>query len=178
MQVKKIHQNLGHPDSRTLQLALKRHGWTDQDARGCSDFVCPICLEQQKPKIARPAQLRSPKDFNDHVSFDAAEWQDTQGRKYGFYHFIDSATNFHVAIPYQQQTSEGLITAFNTAWIRWAGPPKSIMFDSATEANSEKFAKYLQEQSIASYDSDGSPLAIGKSRTTRSHPEAYDGQIP
>jgi hypothetical protein len=34
-----------------------------------------------------------------------------------FFHFIDSATNFHVAIPYHQGTTEGLIGAFPTAWI-------------------------------------------------------------
>eukprot|EP00435_Cladocopium_sp_Y103_P025697 s606_g6.t1 len=150
-QGKKIHQNLGHPDVRTLQLALKRYGWPEDQVRCCQDFVCPVCFEQQQPKIARPAQLKQPRDFNDHVSFDAAEWEDPQGKKYGFYHFIDSATNFHVAIPYHQQTTEGLIDAFNAAWIRWAGPPKSVMFDSATEANSEMFAKYLQEMATSSY---------------------------
>eukprot|EP00435_Cladocopium_sp_Y103_P016115 s3079_g4.t1 len=150
-QVKKIHQNLGHPDVRTLQLALKRYGWPEDQVRCCQDFVCPVCFEQQQPKIARPAQLKQPRDFNDHVSFDAAEWEDQKGKKYGFYHFIDTATNFHVAVPYYQQTTEGLIDAFNTAWIRWAGPPKSVMFDSATEANSEKFAQYLQEMATSSY---------------------------
>ena len=150
-QIKKIHQNLGHPDTRILQLALRRYGWTEQQVRCCADFVCPVCFEKQMPKIARPAQLRVPRDFNDHVSFDAAEWQDSKGLKFGFYHFIDSASNYHVAVPIQQQTTEGLIEAFNNAWLRWAGPPASLMFDSATEANSEGFARFLQEQAIQSY---------------------------
>jgi transposase InsO family protein len=150
-QIKKIHQNLGHPDSRVLQLALKRYGWSEEDIRGCADFVCPICLESQGPKIARPGRLQDPKDFNDQVSFDGAEWTDDNGKTYRFYHFIDAATNFHVAIPYHQGTSEGLIEAFSNAWIRWAGPPKTVMFDSATEANSETFARFLQEHSIQSY---------------------------
>ena len=150
-QIKKIPQNLGHPDSRVLQLALKRYGWSEEDIRGCADFVCPICLESQGPKIARPGRLQDPKDFNDQVSFDGAEWTDDNGKTYRFYHFIDAATNFHVAIPYHQGTSEGLIEAFSNAWIRWAGPPKTVMFDSATEANSETFARFLQEHSIQSY---------------------------
>ena len=149
--IQKIHQNLGHPDARTLQLALKRYGWSEKEVRGSADFQCPICLEKQQPKVSRPGHLALPRDFNDHISFDAAEWQDPQGKKYGFYHFIDSATNFHVAIPYIQQTTDSLIEAFNLAWLRWAGPPKSIMFDSATEANSEKFARFLQANAISSY---------------------------
>ena len=149
--IKKVHQNLGHPDNRVLQLALRRAGWPERDVVACSDFRCPTCVEHQLPKVARPGKLSSPKDFNDHVSFDGAEWRDPQGKPYPFYHFIDSATNFHVAIPYQQRTTEGLIDAFSTAWLRWAGPPKSLMFDSTTEANSELFAHFLQEQAIQSY---------------------------
>eukprot|EP00435_Cladocopium_sp_Y103_P002504 s5108_g1.t1 len=150
-QIRKIHQNLGHPDARVLQMALKRHGWSSEDVRGSADFVCPTCVEQQQPKIARPGKLKAPTDFNDHISFDGAEWKDPHGNTYGFYHFVDTATNFHVAAPFRQRTTEGLIEAFSTAWLRWAGPPKSIMFDSATEANSEQFAQFLQQHSIQSY---------------------------
>ena len=150
-QVKKIHQNLGHPDTRVLQLALKRYGWPESDIRGCADFVCPACFESKQPKAYRSSHLHEPRDFNDLVSFDGAEWTDPNGKSYSFFHFIDSATNFHTAIPYQQRTTESLIHSLNTAWIRWAGPPKRMMFDSATESNSEEFARYLQEQSIFSY---------------------------
>ena len=149
--IRKIHQNLGHPDNRVLQLALRRAGWSEKDVRGCSDFVCPACFEHRQPKVSRPGHLHTPKDFNDQVSFDGAEWTDPQGKTYSFFHFIDSATNFHMAIPYQQKTTESLIHSFNQAWIRWAGPPKGVMFDSATESNSDEFARFLQEQGVQSY---------------------------
>ena len=150
-QIRKIHQNLGHPDNRVLQLALKRYGWNDNDVSGCADFVCPACFEKKQPKVSRPGHLHEPRDFNDLVSFDGAEWTDPAGKTYSFFHFIDSATNFHTAISYQQRTTESLIHSFNTAWIRWAGPPKKLMFDSATEANSEEFSRYLQQQAIQCY---------------------------
>ena len=55
-----------------------------------------------------PATLQSPEIFNDHrFIFISAEWEDNRGNKHGFYHFIVSATNFHIAVPYQQQTTEG-----------------------------------------------------------------------
>lgn len=149
--IKKIHQNLGHPDNRVLQIALRRYGWSEPDAAACSDFCCSTCFEKQLPKVARPGTLSKPRDFNDHISFDGAEWKDHTGKTYHFYHFIDSATNYHTAIPYQQRSTEGLIEAFSNAWLRWAGPPKSIMFDSTTEANSDQFAKFLQDLAIHSY---------------------------
>ena len=150
-QVRKIHQNLGHPDIRILQMALRRNGWSETEIRGCADFVCPTCHEQQQPKLARPGKLKVPMDFNDHISFDGAEWKDNQGKIYGFYHFVDTATNYQVAIPYRQRTTEGLIEAFSNSWLRWAGPTKSMMFDSATEANSEMFSMFLQKHAIQSY---------------------------
>jgi hypothetical protein len=123
-------------------MALRRHGWTEADVKGSADFVCPTCVEQQQPKVARPGKLKAPTDFNDHISFGGVEWKDSQANAYGFYHFIDTATNFQVAVPYRQRTTEGLVEAFSNAWLRWAGPPKSMMFDRATEANSEKFAQF------------------------------------
>jgi len=150
-QIRKIHQNLGHPDTRILQMALRRNGWSESEIRGCADFVCPTCHEQQQPKLARPGKLKVPMDFNDHISFDGAEWKDNQGKTYGFYHFVDTATNYQVAIPYRQRTTEGLIEAFSNSWLRWAAPPKSMMFDSATEANSEMFSMFLQKHAIQSY---------------------------
>ena len=110
-----------------------------------------MCHEHQHPKVSRPGKLSEPRDFNDLVSFDGAEWTDPQGKQYSFFHFIDTATNYHIAIPYQQKTTESLIDAFSTAWLRWAGPPKLVMFDSATEANSEQFSRFLQEHAIGSY---------------------------
>lgn len=134
-----------------LQLALRRHGWPEKDIRGCSDFVCLSCFEQKQPKAHRPSHLHEPRDFNDLVSFDGAEWTDPDGESYSFFHFNDSATNFHTASSYQQKTIESLMHSFNTAWVRWAGPPKKLMFDGATESNSDEFARYLQGQAIQSY---------------------------
>jgi hypothetical protein len=49
-QIRKIHQNLGHPDNRVLQLALKRYGWPIESVQGCADFQCPVCAEAKSQK--------------------------------------------------------------------------------------------------------------------------------
>jgi hypothetical protein len=64
-------------------MALRRHGWTEEDVKGSADFVCPTCVEQQQPKVARPGKLRAPTDLNAHISFDGAEWKDSQGNASG-----------------------------------------------------------------------------------------------
>lgn len=66
--IRKIHQNLGHPDIRVLQMALRRNGWSEEEVKASGDFVCPACVEQQLPKVARPSKLKVPADFNDHLT--------------------------------------------------------------------------------------------------------------
>ena len=150
-QIIKIHKNLGHPNLEQLQKAFERSGWSETVTQAIRDFVCDTCFERQLPKIPRPGHLHKIREFNEMVSFDVADWQGSNGQRHMFVHFIDSATNFQIAVPVHQRTSEAMIDHFNQAWIRWAGPPKEIMCDSAGEFNSETFAKFLQDQSIAAH---------------------------
>ena len=53
-QIRKIHQNLGHPDHRVLQLALRRYGWNEKEVSAVTDFSCPVCHEHQHPESGSP----------------------------------------------------------------------------------------------------------------------------
>lgn len=150
-QLKRMHVNLGHPNGEQFARALADHGWAPSVQQAVRDMACDTCHELSQPKIARPGHLHEARDFNDLVQFDNGEWTDPNGKRYSFFHFVDTASNFHVAVPYITKTTEGLIQCFQNAWLSWAGPPKALMFDSATEANSEGFAQFLQEHDIKSH---------------------------
>ena len=64
---------------------------------------------------------------------------------------IDSASNFHIAVPYVDRTSSHIIDLLKNHWFRWAGAPKALMFDSAGESNSEEFSRFLAEYDIRSH---------------------------
>eukprot|EP00435_Cladocopium_sp_Y103_P001047 s2611_g1.t1 len=149
--VAKVHKNLGHPDVRQLQHALQRNGWSDLVIKAVQDFHCDVCFEKSLPKAPRPAHIHAPREFNDLVVFDGADWSDGQGSKYTFVHFLDTATNFQLAVPFYRQSTEEIMECFRNTWIRCAGPPKEVMFDSQTGFNSDLFARFLQEQSIRSH---------------------------
>ena len=150
-QLLRMHGNLGHPDARTFMNALKDNNWDAEIVDAVPDMSCDVCHEQRNPKISRPSHLKEPRDFNDLVSFDSADWTDDQGRKHSFFHMIDSASNFQIAVPQIDRSSQCLIDTLKTNWFRWAGPPKAMMFDSAGEAGSENFGRFLQENDIRSY---------------------------
>lgn len=99
---------------------------------------------QQKPKIARPAHLKSEMDFGDKVSVDGISWTSKSGNVFHFYHYLDYGTNYHVAVIAPNRTAEHAIEKLNAAWVNWAGPPNEFMADAATEFESEVFSQYLQ----------------------------------
>ena len=144
-QLTRMHSNLGHPDSVVLGNVLKQQGWPQHAIDGIRDMHCSSCHERQRPRLARPSHLSTPRSFNDVVSMDAVTWTSQQGREFLFYHLIDSGTNFHVAFfcP-NRPTSSQLALLINKYWVSWAGPPKELITDNAGEFCSEEFCRYLQ----------------------------------
>ena len=98
--INKVHKNLGHPNVRQLQQALKRNGWSEVIVQAVQDFHCDVCFEKSQPKAQRPAHIHAPREFNDLVVFDGVDWSDGQGNKYTFIHFLDTSTNFQIAVPF------------------------------------------------------------------------------
>ena len=150
-QLKRMHKNLGHPNAEQFARALHDHGWAPAVQQAVRDMACDTCHEMTLPKVARPAHLHVAREFNELVQFDNCEWTDPNGKRHTFFHFIDIESNFHTAVPYVSKTTEALIACFQGAWLLWAGPPQGLMFDSATEANSDQFAQHLLELGIKSH---------------------------
>ena len=140
----RLHKNLGHPSPQVLGQVLRQKGYPATMIHALEDYQCSVCQMQKKPKIARPATLKSEIDFGDKVSVDGISWTNKQGETFHFYHCLDHGTNYHVAIVAPNRTSEIAIDKLNAAWINWAGPPNEFMADAATEFSSDKFEQYLQ----------------------------------
>lgn len=63
----KLHKNLGHPDNRLFAKVLSEQRWSKECIDGASDMQCPVCFEAQCPKLARPAHLSEPREFNELI---------------------------------------------------------------------------------------------------------------
>ena len=142
--IMKLHKNLGHPDVRLLTRVLKEQQWDPQIVDKISDMVCPSCYENQKPRLARPAHISPDREFNDLLMIDGVEWTNQEGIKHTFYHMIDAATNFQIAIPAECRSTSHVSELLKTHWITWAGAPRTLMSDSAGEFCSEEFGSFLQ----------------------------------
>jgi hypothetical protein len=92
--------------------------------------------------------LSEPKDFNDVVGCDLISWTAKSGKVFQCIHFIDTATNFQLAVPVFRTDAETLFEAFQDCWLRWAGPSKQLVIDNESALCSDQFAQLAQQQNI------------------------------
>lgn len=144
----KLHKNLGHPDPKLFATVLRDQQWDSSIIDASLDMQCPTCLESQGPKLARPAHLNEPREFNELVIMDGVDWTSQEGRQFHFYHILDVGTNFHIAFVTDNKTSSQVIEHMRSHWLQWAGPPQMLLTDSAGEFCSDEFSRYLQSHDI------------------------------
>ena len=64
IQLRKVHNNLGHPANRELVRVLKNAGGSDQAVRLASEFKCGVCHNRQRPAPSLPTSAHQIVDFN------------------------------------------------------------------------------------------------------------------
>ena len=146
--IKRAHQNLCHPSPEQFSALLRQQGARTELQQAVFDLSCPVCATMKKPKNARPSTVKHELDFNDKIFVDGITWTNKSGKNFHFYHIIDQATNYHVAVPAPSRTTENAIRCLSEAWLMWAGAPNMIVTDSATEFLSEAFLNFLQRHDI------------------------------
>lgn len=146
--IRKMHQNLGHPGLQKFKIALSTQGVDKTIIDAVEDYRCSTCHELQKPKAARPSTLSDIREFNDVVGCDGIQWTAKNGKQFFFYHYLDHATNFHLASHTHQTDADGAFTALSKTWIQWAGPCRELVVDGASELCAERFSELAQQQDI------------------------------
>ena len=148
--LKRAHKNLCHPSPEQFSAVLRMQKVRPEVHQAVFDMQCSTCASMKRPKIARPSTIKHELDFNDKVFLDCITWTNKSNRTFHFYHIIDQATNFHVAAPAPSRTAENAVRCVLESWMLWAGPPNTMVTDSATEFVSDTFAQFQQRNDIKS----------------------------
>ena len=146
----KIHRNLGHPGSPKLVEFCRQLKCPERILQAIPDLQCSTCKETQMPRIARPSTIHEHGDFGDVIAMDGITWTNKQGEQYHFYHFVDQSTLYHTAVCSVSRSSHHASQALLQGWLQWAGAPKLLVMDAASEFNSEEFDLFLQRFGIKS----------------------------
>ena len=161
--IRRLHNNLGHPDPQMFAKFLKERGSESRIVEGALQYQCSTCAESKPaPVAARPSSIHKDLDFNDVVGADGAHWQGQSGETFHFMHFLDESTLFHVGAV-RGRTVQEQIRTFEDTWLLWAGPCKTLYLDPAGEYVNDTWATYLQSEGIKVEMSAGeSPWQLGR----------------
>ena len=147
-ELRRLHNNLGHPDPAKFVRLLTEQGAKPEVVAGAKDMCCDTCVETQtRIKGSQPGRIHDARDFNDVVGADGAYWTNSKGRTFHFMHFIDEATLYHVGALCARKV-EDQIEAFLDSWVHWAGPCKTLYLDPAGEYVSAEWSAHLQSEGI------------------------------
>ena len=146
----KLHRNLGHPGGAKLQEFCRQLNCPDRILQAIPDIKCSACIENRTPSVARTAAIHEAMDFGEVISMDGVTWTNKAGERFHFYHFVDQATSYQTAIISPSRTTNQAMQALLKGWLIWAGSPKLLVLDAASELNADEFMRYLQKHNICS----------------------------
>ena len=115
---------MGHPGAQKLQRFCQQLGWPNRILQAIPDLRCSTCLA---------TAIHEPTDFGDVASMDEIVWSNSNGEQFKFYHFVDQSSMYHTAIAVPSKQGDEAAQALMQGWIQWAGPPKLLCIDAATE---------------------------------------------
>eukprot|EP00435_Cladocopium_sp_Y103_P034179 s49_g8.t2 len=148
--LKRLHNNLGHPDVATLVRVLKNAGASTRAVEEARKFSCEICAQRQRPTPCLPASAHSIVEFNHRVGFDVKllpGWSVNQ--KIKCLNIVDWATSYQMMIPFHETETGPLIKKlFAEKWLSWAGPPVEVLMDPARTNQSEIVVSLLEDSGI------------------------------
>ena len=150
--LRRLHQNLGHPSTRTLVRILRNAGATEQAIKSAEhiETSCDICQQRKRPTPCLPTSPEKFQDFNHRIGWDVKVlpgWQVNQQVK--CVNIIDYATSFQVMVPfYEKETAAVLKRIFLEHWHRWAGPPVEVIVDPARTNTAESVFHQLEQEGI------------------------------
>ena len=147
--LRRLHNNLGHPSTRSLKRILKNAGASEQ-ALKLADQVegsCDLCQQRVRPTPALPAAPNHVQDFNQRIGWDVKLFPGwTQNQKIKCLNIVDYASSFQVVLPfYQKENSEIIKELYLKGWQQWAGVPVEVLVDPARTNTAETVCAQLEQ---------------------------------
>ena len=113
-QVKKYHDQLGHPSNARLMKALKDTGATDLVISCAREYACEACLKRQRPRAPRVVSLPTARQLNDIVDMDTY-YVKAGAKKYKVLALMDEHTRYEVDQLIRRETSDNVVKSL----VKW-----------------------------------------------------------
>ncbi|CAE7346231.1 GIP [Symbiodinium natans] len=142
--LRRLHQNLGHPDRDDLARHLRMAGAGPEVIQAVKRMSCQVCERNKRGLSAKPASFPTLLEFNQVVALDAFSSYDSTGTRYEFMMALDLGTGFGLASSLQGHSSEAMEATFNEMWCQVFGPPSVLALDleSGLQAGLARFSEW------------------------------------
>ena len=130
--LRRLHQNLGHPQQDDLVRHLRLAGCEGDVLKAAKSMRCQVCEANAAPKVARPSTLPHLYDWNDTLGIDLFYAHDANDEKHTFLSVVDFGTTYHLATKVDGASADDIEAKFNEMWVVPFGPPKSVAIDLET----------------------------------------------
>ena len=175
--VKKLHENLGHPEPKMMARSMRiAHAKPQLVRYAAKEFKCEICQSRQKPKPARPAVL--PRFYEpgkvvgvDVVFLRALDPRDT----FPCLNITDWGTGYQMVERLKSVDASHTWRTFLRVWGRAFGIPEIMIVDLGPEFRGDFADQAAQSGALIRHTAARSPWQAGKTERSGSHFKAiYD----
>ena len=151
-QVKKMHEQLGHPSKPTFMKMLTTTKIIKDENNQLSKYVnkmyesCSTCIQftksKPRPKVSPPLSSR----FNQTISIDLKVWPK---HNLIILYIVDDFTRYMQAHPIPNKMPETIIKVLMDEWIlKMFGVPESVRIDNGGEFMNQKFKEMTEKLGI------------------------------
>ncbi|CAE7239464.1 RE2, partial [Symbiodinium sp. KB8] len=143
--LRRLHQNLGHPDAHDLARHLRLAGADQSVIDAAKGLRCMTCERNQRGGTAKPSAMPTILEFNQVVGVDAFSVVDSSGTRYEMLSAVDHGTGFHLVAELKGHTAQIMEKTFCEMWSNTFGPPGTLAIDLETglQAGLAKYAEWF-----------------------------------
>ncbi|CAE7255789.1 GIP, partial [Symbiodinium sp. CCMP2456] len=127
--LRRLHQNLGHPQLHDFVRHLRLAGCEAPVLKAARSMRCQVCEASAGPKVARPSTVPVLHDWNDTLGIDLFFAHDINDQKHTFLSVVGYGTTYHLAARLDGQGADDIEAKFNEMWVLPFGPPKTVVAD-------------------------------------------------
>ena len=137
--VKRMHDNMGHPDMLTFLRTMRRAKASPAVQKYIKEkFVCEACQSRPLPKPSRPATVVRGYRPGVIVGVDVVFLPDVDPRQLKpVLNIVDWGSGFQALEPMREKTAAEAFRKFWKAWGRHFGAPEVLVTDAGTEFGRE-----------------------------------------
>ena len=130
--LRRLHQNMGHPDPHELARHLRLAGADASVVAAAKSLSCDTCSRHRRGGQARPSSMPNLLAFNQVVGVDSFSIYDMNGGRHDILSAVDFSSTFHLCTVVHGHDAASLEKAFVGLWVNVFGAPQSLAVDLET----------------------------------------------